>query len=85
MRKSIICFGYRNVTLLLFKDESESTARKVQWEKNGELYPLTLPRQRHEHEFSTVVGFNTADIMPSLTRSLTPSHDELAVGYFMSY
>jgi hypothetical protein len=84
MRKSIICFGYRNVTLLLFKDESESTARKVQWEKNGELYPLTLPRQRHEHEFSTVVGFNTADIMPSPTRSLTPSHDELAVGYFMS-
>jgi Fungal specific transcription factor domain len=83
MRKSIICFGYRNVSLLLFKDESDSTARKVQWEKNGELYPATLPRQRHEHGPLAVTDFNT-DIMPSPSCSLTPSHDELAVGYFMS-
>ncbi|CZR69226.1 uncharacterized protein PAC_19126 [Phialocephala subalpina] len=82
IRKSIICFGYRNVSLLLFKDESDSTARKVQWEKNAELYPPTLPRQRHEHEPLAVTDFNT-DIMPSPSCSLTTSHDELAVGYFM--
>jgi hypothetical protein len=83
MRKSIICFGYRNVSLLLFKDESDSTARKVQWEKNGELYLPTLPRKKHEHEPLAVTCFN-ADIMPSPSCSLTPSHDQLAIGYFMS-
>ena len=83
MRKSIICFGYRDVSLLLFKDESDSIARKVQWEKNGELYPPSLPRQRHEHVPLAITDVNT-DIMPSPSRSLTPFHDELAVRYFMS-
>lgn len=82
-RKSIICFGYRNVSLLLFKDESDSTARKVQWEKNGELYLPTLPKQKHVHEQLAVIKFDT-DIIPRPSRSLTPSHDELAIGYFMS-
>jgi hypothetical protein len=55
--------------MLLFKDESESTARKVQWEKNGILYPSSLPGQ-------------TLDL--PLPCALTPSHDELALNYFMS-
>ena len=72
------------MSLLLFKDESESTARKVQWEKNGKLYPLTLPRQSHKYELPGVTNFNTVDIVLSPLYSLTPSYDELAVGYFMS-
>lgn len=83
MRKSISCFGYRNVPQLLFRDESHSTARKVQWEKNGELYPPNPPRERHEHEPLAVTDFNI-DIMPPPSYALTPSHHELAVGYFLS-
>ena len=84
MRKSISCIGYRNVSLLLFKDESESIARKVQWEKNGELYPPPFPGQGHGNKPPGVTDFNTVYIAPSPSCSLMPSYDDLAVGYFMS-
>jgi Fungal specific transcription factor domain len=83
VRKSIICSGYRNVSLLLFKDESESTARKVQWERNGVLYPPITPEQKFEGEFLGALDCNPSNIIPSPSYALTPSHDELALGYFM--
>jgi hypothetical protein len=84
VRKSIVCFGYRNVSLLLFKDESESTARKVQWERNGVLHPPIALEERIEHEVLRVPNCNALDAVPSPSCALIPSHDELAVGYFMS-
>ncbi|KAF4632702.1 hypothetical protein G7Y89_g5424 [Cudoniella acicularis] len=84
LRKSKICFGYRNIPLLLFKDESDTTARKVQWERNGVLYPSFPPDQRPEHELLPVTNFNTLDITSSPPCSLAPSYEDLAVGYFMS-
>jgi hypothetical protein len=83
LRKSISCFGYRNVSQPIFKDESESTARKVQLEKNGVLYPPILPEQSLEHELLAVTNFNNLNIIPSPARALAPSLEELAVGYFM--
>ncbi|KAH7309941.1 hypothetical protein BKA65DRAFT_167940 [Rhexocercosporidium sp. MPI-PUGE-AT-0058] len=83
IRKSIICSGYRKVALLLFKDESESTARKVQWEKNGEIYQPPSTRPTNDFEPITVTLFNHTDL-PSPSRSITPSQDDRALAYFMS-
>ncbi|PVH92892.1 hypothetical protein DM02DRAFT_698066 [Periconia macrospinosa] len=68
LRKSITCFGYREVSLLLFKDESESTARK----------------QMLNHGLDHVPNCSALDIMLSPSCSPTPSYNELALGYFMS-
>ncbi len=84
LRKSIICFGYRNVLQLLFKDESQSTARKVHWKRNGAIYPPILPEQSPEDRVLTVPNFNNLDGIPSPSCSVTPYYEELAVCYFMS-
>lgn len=61
-----------------------STARKVQWERNGVLYPTTLPDQNVEHELLTVPNHDILDTVPSPACPLTPSHSEQALSYFMS-
>jgi Fungal specific transcription factor domain len=83
IRKSIVCFGYRNIPDLLFKDESESTARKVRW-GNGELYAPNILTQSHRHELLPITGSDAIDAIPSPACSLTPSYDEQAISYFMS-
>jgi len=70
--------------LLLFKDETESTARKSQLKRNKAVLPQILPKEGSGLELFAAPGGRALGSVSLPPYSLSPSQEEFAIGYFMS-
>ena len=75
--------GYRNVPLLLFKDESQSVARKVQFKRNGEVLPPNTRSSGSKLGLLDLTNEKAFGATPRPTYALAPSSVDLALSYFM--
>ena len=70
--------------MLLFKDETESTARKSQLKRSKDVLPQILPNEGYGLELFAAPGEKALGSVSSPQYSLSPSQEEFAIGYFMS-